>query len=78
MPEEVAVSRYGNAVADVGGWIEVSSSGPCPVCGGTAECSVHDDGEFARCLNVVCDWPFVSGGWVHRIETRAVEMVATT
>ena len=72
------MSRYGNAVANVGGWIEVSVVEPCPACGGVNECSVHEDGEFARCLNVVCDWPVVSGGWLHRIESQAVTLVATT
>ncbi len=68
--------RYDSA-ADTDGWIEVSSAKPCPACDGITECSVHEDGEFARCLNVVCDWPVVSGGWLHRIERGAVEMVAS-
>ena len=78
VPEEVAVTRYSSAAADTGGWIEVSVVNPCPACGGTSECSLHEDGEFARCFNSVCDWPVVSGGWLHRIESRAVDMAATT
>ena len=54
-------------------WVDVSSAEPCSICGGTTTCSVHEDGEFGRCLEVVSDWPIVTGGWLHRIESRMGE-----
>ena len=65
--------RYENALADALEWVEVSSAQPCPVCAATSQCCVHGDGEFVRCLNVVCDWPVVSGGWLHHIEIQVIE-----
>jgi len=28
----------------------------------------ESDGEFACCMRTVCDWPVVTGGWLHRLE----------
>jgi hypothetical protein len=71
------MSRYAEASVDVLEWVEVSSTQPCPICGGVSRCAVYGDDEFVRCLEVVCDWPVVTGGWLHRLEGRAVETVAT-
>ena len=54
-------------------WVEVSSTEPCSICGGTDKCSVHEDGEFGRCVEVVSDRPIVTGGWLHRIESHRGE-----
>ena len=70
--------RFAGAPTDLPAWVEVSSVQPCPICGGTSQCAVHEDGEFARCLEVVCDWPLVTGGWLHRLNTRGVEAAATS
>jgi len=72
------MSRYAHAAVDVPEWIEVSPARPCPICGGTSRCSIHEEGEFARCLKVVCDWPVLTGGWLHRIEMREAAQVLTT
>ena len=54
-------------------WVDVSSAEPCSMCGGTNTCSVQEDGEFGRCVQVVSGWPIVTGGWLHRIERRMGE-----
>jgi hypothetical protein len=64
------MSRHVYPIADVPEWVEASSTRPCPVCGGTSGCSILEDGEFVRCLEVVCDWPVLSGGWLHRLGPR--------
>ena len=70
--------RYAGAPADPPVWVEVSLVQPCPICGGTSRCAVHEDGEFARCLEIICDWPLVTGGWLHRLEGRDVEATLTS
>jgi hypothetical protein len=60
--------RYAEASVDTPEWLTVSSAQPCPVCGGTSRCSVQEAGEFGRCLEVVSDWPVVTGGRLHRLE----------
>ena len=72
------MSRYAEASVDMPEWDEVSSMQPCPICSGSSQCAVHQDGEFVRCLTVVCDWPVATGGWLHRIEGRTVEVAETT
>jgi hypothetical protein len=75
--QEAAMSRYAAEWTDALAWIEVSTGQPCPICGGTSRCVVYEDGEFVRCLEVVCDWPVLTGGWLHRIENRPAELIAT-
>jgi hypothetical protein len=63
------------ANVDVVEWVSVSAESACPVCGATSGCRVSVGGEFACCLRTVCEWPMVSGGWLHRLDeadTRAV------
>jgi hypothetical protein len=67
LPEEVAVSRYASPVVDVPEWMEVSTEEPCPICGSDSQCKVLEDGEFACCVKTVCDWPVLTGGWLHRL-----------
>jgi hypothetical protein len=67
---EAAMFRIAPAVVDAPEWIEASTLHPCPICGGTSQCSTHEDGEFARCVEIICDWPVLTGGWLHRIERR--------
>jgi hypothetical protein len=62
--------RNAYPTVDVPDWVEASTTRPCPVCGGTDGCSILEDGEFVRCLEVVCDWPVVTGGWLHRVRDR--------
>jgi hypothetical protein len=64
------MSRYAYPEADVPEWIEASSARPCPVCGATSGCSILEDGEFVRCLEIICDWPVSAGGWLHRVGAR--------
>jgi hypothetical protein len=71
------MSRIAPAAVDAPEWIEASSLHPCPVCGGTSQCSIHEDGEFARCLEIICDWPVLTGGWLHRIERRELSNTLT-
>jgi hypothetical protein len=66
--------RYG-PVVDVPEWLDVSSDRPCPVCGGVSGCGVLEDGEFARCLNVVCERPVLTGGWLHRLPAEAEKVL---
>jgi hypothetical protein len=68
--------RYAHAAVDVPEWVETSPVRPCPVCGGTSQCSIHEDGEFARCLEVICDWPVLTGGWLHRIGDLGVDTIS--
>jgi hypothetical protein len=49
-------------------WFVVSPPRPCPVCRATSGCSIRADGEFACCMRTVCEWPVVTGGWLHRLE----------
>jgi hypothetical protein len=67
------MARYADTSVEVPEWVEVSSAQSCPICGGSSQCAVHEDGEFVRCLAVVSDWPIVTGGWLHRIESRMGE-----
>jgi hypothetical protein len=67
------MARYADTSVEVPEWVEVSSAQSCPICGGSSQCAVHEDGEFVRCLAVVSDWPIVTGGWRHRIESRMGE-----
>ena len=66
---EAIMARHAAMLVSVPAWVDVSSAEPCSMCGGTTKCSVHEDGEFGRCLEVVSDWPIVTGGWLHRIES---------
>jgi hypothetical protein len=67
------MARHAEMSVGVPGWVDVSSAEPCSICGGTNTCSVHEDGEFGRCLKVVSDRPIATGGWLHRIESRTGE-----
>jgi hypothetical protein len=49
-------------------WFVASPSRPCPVCQAISGCCIRADGEFACCMRTVCDWPVVTGGWLHRLE----------
>ena len=60
--------RHAYPTVDVPEWVEASSTLPCPVCGSTSGCGILEDGEFVRCLEVVCDWPVSAGGWLHRVK----------
>jgi hypothetical protein len=60
------MSRYQGATVALE-WESVSIERPCPVCGEGAACSILEDGTFARCVNVVCDRPILTGGWLHRL-----------
>jgi hypothetical protein len=53
-------------------WEEVSPDRPCPRCGGDSGCSLLADGEFARCMSRVSQWPVAGGGWLHRVESLVV------
>ena len=48
-------------------WQGVSAKRPCPVCGGSQGCFVHDDDAFASCSQSPSEWPLVNGAWLHRI-----------
>lgn len=61
------MSRYAGLVADVPEWVSVSLERPCPVCGASTECTILEDDVFARCVNVVCERPVLTGGWLHRL-----------
>lgn len=61
------MSRYTSVVVEME-WLEVSRQLPCPVCRATRDCKVSTDRAFACCLNTVCEWPVVTGGWLHRLD----------
>jgi len=48
-------------------WRGVSQRRPCPVCGGSDGCFVHEDDAFASCVERPSDWPLTNGTWLHRI-----------
>ena len=66
------MSRYTRTVGDRLEWREVSALQPCPVCKATRDCSVMENGEFARCTTTVSQWPVLTGGWLHRLEDAEV------
>ena len=61
------MSRFAGATIDVPEWVSVTGERPCPVCGSFTECSILEDDGFARCVNVVCERPVLTGGWIHRL-----------
>ena len=70
------MSRYARAVVEMPEWVDVSPGRPCPVCRATSGCSLLENEEFARCLNVVCDWPVLAGGWLHPLAAQDQEIPA--
>lgn len=40
---------------------------PCPVCGSSEGCFVHEDASFASCAKQASDWPLINGTWLHRV-----------
>jgi hypothetical protein len=64
------MSRYAPVVAnaDAPEWVSTSAQRPCPICGATSGCRIMQDGEFACCLRTVCEWPVLSGGWLHPLD----------
>jgi hypothetical protein len=62
------MARYTELWAGVPQWLEVSVTGPCPLCGGISGCSLHERGEFVICREVVSDRPMVGSGWLHPVE----------
>ncbi len=59
-----------------GDWNRVSGATPCPICGGRGDCRTHADEAFAWCVQQPSDWCLANGGWLHRIEQRAANLVA--
>lgn len=48
-------------------WRGVSVKKPCPVCGGSDGCFIHEEDVFASCGQHPSDWPLTNGTWLHRI-----------
>ena len=72
------MARYTESWAGVPQWVEVSATGPCPICGGISGCSIHEHGEFVICREVVSDRPMAAGGWLHPVEVRTLAGGLTT
>ena len=51
-------------------WVDVGRETPCPCCGAVHGCGILTDGEFARCMTIISQWPIVAGGWLHMLEVR--------
>jgi hypothetical protein len=66
-------SRYGAAAIETPTWTEVSRDDPCPLCNATAGCSILENREFVRCLNVVSQWPVLTGGWLHPLPAPVLD-----
>jgi hypothetical protein len=47
-------------------WHGTSARNPCPVCGGSRGCFVHEEDGFACCGTSPSDWPLTNGTWLHR------------
>jgi hypothetical protein len=60
-----AMSRYATPVTDQLQWIEVSLEQPCRVCGAVSECTILEEGEYARCVQTVSERPVLDRGWLH-------------
>jgi hypothetical protein len=58
-------------------WVGVSALRPCPVCEATDGCRISARGDFACCLRTVCDWPVVTGGWLHPLEQHGASVSNT-
>ena len=70
-------SRYhGASTIESPAWESVGRDDPCPACGATSGCSILENREFVRCLNLVSQWPVLMGGWLHALPSPA--MVATS
>jgi hypothetical protein len=61
------MSRYTRPASDVPEWVSVSADRPCLVCGASIECMFLDNGDFACCVNVMCERPVLNGGWLHQL-----------
>ena len=61
------MARYMSPETDAPEWVEVSPDDPCPVCDAVDGCKVCEDRTFACCMNVICEWPVITGGWLHRL-----------
>jgi len=48
------------------GWIKVSKSNPCKVCGKSDWCTISSDTGFSCCMRVQSDFPIANGGWLHK------------
>lgn len=58
-------------------WRGVSSRKPCPVCGGSEGCFIHEEDVFASCAERPSDWPLTNGTWLHRLAQAAHPSVTT-
>lgn len=48
-------------------WRGVSLRKPCPVCGSSEGCFLHEEAQFASCAKNPSDWPLTNGTWLHRV-----------
>jgi hypothetical protein len=62
------MTRYRSAEVDAPEWLKASPKDPCPVCGATDGCKMCEDRTFACCMTVICEWPVLTGGWLHRLD----------
>jgi hypothetical protein len=46
-------------------WDTVGPRRPCPVCGGTSDCGLAEDGQLVVCQATVSAMPVRGGGWLH-------------
>lgn len=58
-------------------WVGASPQRPCPVCAATDGCRTMASDDFVCCLRIVCDWPVVTGGWLHRLDERGASVSST-
>lgn len=47
-------------------WRGASAKRPCPICGGSEGCFLHEDHGFVSCGSSPSDWPLTNGTWLHR------------
>jgi hypothetical protein len=47
-------------------WRGASARNPCPICGGSEGCFVHEEDDFVSCGTSPSDWPLTNGTWLHR------------
>src|SRR5690606_18508399 len=59
-------------------WRRVSSRQPCPICASSDGCSVHEEDDFASCMQKPSDWPLINGAWLHRVAGLGASAVRPT
>lgn len=59
-----------------GDWSRVSETSPCPICGSDRSCRTHVDEAFACCVQRPSDWRLTNGGWLHRVQSTATQIVS--